>query len=561
MIAFEVTIVLLSGALLALSFSHRIKQPIEVILLLGSLLVSLLPLPRVRLDPEVVFEIFLPPILFAAAYFTPWKEFVRNLRPSLLLAIGLVLMTSFGIAYGVSFLIPGIPWPLAFLLGAILAPPDASAAVALIRRFRLPRRLITVIEGESLINDATALTCYRLALAMLLSPESKVKYPVLQFLILAAGGLAVGMLVGYCALWLIRRLKNTDAEVLATLLTPFFCYGVAEHLHLSGVISTVGCGVLFGSVLPLSFSSQSRVASRTVWEIFLFAINSLVFTFIGLQLPLIVQKLEISRFFELCAYCFVLFGFLVVLRFAWVFPAAWIPRALSSKLRARDPMPSWQALSVISWTGMRGIVSLAGALAIPLTLSDGSPTPFRDEVIFLAYGTTLLTLLIPAFTIPKLLQLLKIPFVEENQKEESYARIKMIEAVIAHLEGGNLDGHHQEDSMKEILKSYKKLHVTLKPNLEERPFTELDLETDGRKAAILEILKVERNELARLRKVGELHDEVFHHLAQEIDFEELRFVASARGNLFLTATREGKLPPPRGSAPDGGSSVFQDYDA
>ena len=222
MIAFEITIVLLLGAVIALAFSHRIRQPTEVILLLGSLLISFLPLPKVRLDPNVVFSIFLPPILFAAAYFTPWKEFIKNLRPIVLLAFGLVLMTTVGIAHAAKYLIPELPWAQAYLLGAILAPPDASAAVALVRQFRLPRRLITVIEGESLINDATALTCYRFALAALATGGFELSAAAPQFALVSVGGALIGIGIGLVAVRLLRMLQHTDAEVLTTILTPFF---------------------------------------------------------------------------------------------------------------------------------------------------------------------------------------------------------------------------------------------------------------------------------------------------------------------------------------------------
>ncbi len=536
MIAFEVTIVLLLGALIGLSFSQKLKQPVEVTLLLGSLLISLLPLPRVRLDPHVVFSIFLPPILFAAAYFTPWKDFLKALRPIMLLAIGLVVFTTFGIAQAVKFLMPEFPWPQAFLLGAILAPPDASAAVALIRHFRLPRRLITIIEGESLINDATALTCYRFALAAVATSSFELSDSVSQFFVLVAGGAVVGCLVGAGALWLIRRLKNSEAEVLATILAPFFCYAIAEHLHLSGVISTVACGVIFGSVLPGLFTSQSRLAANSTWQIFLFSINSLVFTFIGLQLPLVVESISTAHFLELCCYCIVLYLFLVAIRFLWVFPAAHIPRMLSAGIREREKKPTWQTLTVLSWTGMRGIVSLAAALAIPVTLENGTPFPFRNETIFLAYGVTLLSLLIPSFTLPRMLKYLNIPVVDERLQAESRARIALIDAVIMHLEESAGNGH-QRDSVNLVIKNYRRLKRTLAPNLEPNPYTEVDLDGEDLKALILEILRVERAELGKLRKLGELPDEIFHYLSQELDFEELRFLASARGRLLLSAAK------------------------
>lgn len=534
MVAFEITIVLLLGAVIALAFSHRIRQPTEVILLLGSLFISFLPLPRVRLDPNVVFSIFLPPILFAAAYFTPWKEFLKNLRPIVLLAFGLVLLTTAGIAHAVHYLIPEMPWPQAYLLGAILAPPDASAAVALVRQFRLPRRLITVIEGESLINDATALTCYRFALGALATGGFELSEAAPEFFLVAVGGAVVGLAIGFIAVRLLRILQHTDAEVLTTLLTPFFCYLIAEHLHLSGVLSTVACGILFGSILPNTSTSHARIAAKTTWDIFLFAINALVFTFIGLQLPLVVENISTAHLCQLTMYAGILFLILVALRFIWVFPAAYIPRLLSPSLRERDPIPSWQALTVLSWTGMRGIVSLAGALAIPVAFGEVN-TAFRNETIFLAYTVTLLSLLIPSFTLPWLLKHLDIPFVDEKQRDESHARLKMIEAVIESLEQWPAEHGHPRERIQQFLENYRRLHGTLRPNLAETPYTELNPQNDTMKSFVVELLRVERNALLRLRKEGSIHDEVFHYLSQELDFEELRFQESARGNLLLSA--------------------------
>lgn len=530
--ALDVTLILLLGAVVGLAFSRRLRQPVEVVLLIGSLLISFLPAEHIRIDPDIIFSLFLPPVLFAAAYFTSWNDFVRNIRAISLLAVGLVVTTTLVIAATVRLFFPEMPWPCAFLLGAIVAPPDASAAVALIRQFRLPRKLITIIEGESLINDASALTCYRFALLALTSGTFELSGAMAGFGIVAVGGALVGIAIAFGALTFIRRLGNTNAETLTSILTAFFCYRVAEHLHLSGVMATVAAGIFFGRALPERISSHTRLAAKGVWDIFLFCLNALIFTIIGLQLPVVVGSFSWAEIFRLGSVSVVLYVFLVLVRFLWVFPAAAIPRYLSAKIRARDPMPSWQALTILGWAGMRGIVSLAAALALPFTLPDGQAMPYRNEIIFMAYAVTVLSLLVPTFTLSRLVEKLGIRGGDESQREESLARLKISDSVIHTLtQWQTTNDDDERRHVDGLLDGYKRHREMLKPTVLETPYSQIDLEVLRKRDRLLKLIEVERHELGQLRRSAVIHDEVYHHLAQELDLEELRLEATSRPNL------------------------------
>ncbi|MGZ3696334.1 MAG: Na+/H+ antiporter, partial [Bdellovibrionota bacterium] len=380
----EITICVLVFATLGVSLTRKSHIPLEVLLLVGSLLLSFIPnLPRLDIQPGIIFEVFLPPILFGAAYFTSWHDLKFNRRPIALLAIGLVLFTTLAVGFIIHLLIPGVSLTQAFLLGAIVSPPDASAATALVRNFSIPRRVIAVIEGESLVNDATALVCYRFALAAIATGKFSAGLAIANFVWVSLGGICVGFFIGYLAYAILQKLKDSRAETLWSLLTAFGAYLVSEHLGFSGVLATVCAGLYFGRILPSSSaaSAKTRIESRASWELVLFVINGLVFTLIGLQLPSVLRGLEGGLSWELVAYAAAAISVVILVRILWVFPAVYLPRYLSKSLAKRDPSPPWRAAALLSWVGMRGIVSLAAALAIPSALANGTPFPNRDLLV------------------------------------------------------------------------------------------------------------------------------------------------------------------------------------
>lgn len=512
----ETALILLTLATLMVAFQSRLKLPLELLMLLSSLLISFIPhLPRIAVVPDLVFMLFLPPILFAAAYFTSWRDFKANKRPIALLAIGLVLFTSVSVALVAKSLIPAMAWPVAFALGAMVSPPDASAASALTRKLGMPRRLVTVLEGESLVNDATALVVYRFAIAAALAGTFSLPFAVLKFFLVAGGGVMIGFAVGRAGLWLLLRLDDVKAQTVTSLITAFAAYIVGESLGVSGVISTVTAGLGFGRWLPMLVSPQTRIESKANWDLVLFIINGFVFTLIGFQLPEVMSHLESYSWKQLALYALAINATVILVRFLWVFPATYVPRWIFPWIARADPAPPWQVVTVLGWMGMRGIVSLAAVLALPETF------PHRHLLIFLTYSVILVTLIIPPLTLPALLRLLKLQGGNEHRREEALARYTATKAALEHLgvPNGGLSADGQVQALRE---RYERRLKTIEPNLSENAYSSINLEDQRLRRLLQNVIRQERKALQALRMQGTIHDEVFHALSYELDLEDLR---------------------------------------
>jgi Na+/H+ antiporter len=518
----EATLILLFLATVTAPWARRTGLPIEILLVVGSLVLSLLPgLPPLNLDPTVVFTLFLPPVLFAAAYFTSWRDLKRNRRPIFLLAFGLVLFTTTLVAVAARSLL-GMSWPTAFLLGAIVSPPDASAATSVIKKLGMPRRLVTIIEGESLVNDATALVTYRFALAAIVTGSFSFERATLQFVLIAAGGAAVGWAIAALGIFILQRLKNTTAETTLTLITAFAAYLVAERLEFSGVIATVVGGLYYGRKFPAVTSAQTHLDGEATWSTVLFIINGLVFTLIGLQMPAVMRGLGNYSWQQLALYGGTITVVVVAVRFIWMFPAAYLPRKLFPSIGRADPMPSLGALIALSWTGMRGIVSLAAALSIPLTLPSGEEFPFRNLLIFLTYVVILATLVIPATTLPTLMRWLGIKDDGENRREETIARLALFSAGLRELNSLKGTSSIPAELLESTTMRYQRRVETLKSNLEPAGFSPLFDDDRVQRQLLRKLLESERQELTNLRRTSAIHDEVFFRLSRELDIEETR---------------------------------------
>src|SRR6202048_3121732 len=335
------TIVLLLGLVAALVvFAQKIDMPYPVVLVLAGLALSFVPhLPQVKLNPDIVFYFFLPPLIYPAAFFTSWRDFRKNLRGILLLAIGLVLVTMVTIAWVAHSLIPSIPWAAAFALGAIVSPPDAVAAPAITRRVSVPRRIEVVLEGESLVNDATALVAFQFAVAALMTGTFSLGQAAGRFVIVAVGGIAFGLLIGYVVRWLHQHLDDPPVQMTISLLTPFAAYLPAERLHVSGILAVVTAGIYLGWHGPIVLSSRLRLQASAVWEMVVFLLNGFVFITIGLQLPGILRELRGESLTALIDDALLVSGTAVLVRIGWVFVATYLPRSLSKRVRERDPDP------------------------------------------------------------------------------------------------------------------------------------------------------------------------------------------------------------------------------
>jgi monovalent cation/hydrogen antiporter len=512
----ETSLILLLLATLMVAFQSRLKLPLELLMLLSSLLISVIPhLPRVAVVPELVFLLFLPPILFAAAYFTSWRDFKANVRPITLLATGLVLFTSVSVAALVKWLVPSFSWSVAIVLGAMVSPPDASAASALTRKLGLPRRLVTILEGESLVNDATALIIYRFAIAATLSGTFSLSASLMQFVWVAAGGVVVGFLIGRSGLWLLLKMEDVKAQTVLSLITAFGAYIVGESVGVSGVISTVTAGLSFGRWLPLLGSPQTRIEAKANWDLVLFIINGFIFTVIGLQLPVVMGNLGAYSWKQLALYATVINIGVIAVRFIWVFPATYVPRLIFPSICRKDPNPPWRVVVLLGWMGMRGIVSLAAVMALPATF------PHRPLLVFLTYSVILVTLILPPILLPVLLRVLKITGGHEHDREEALSRYATTKAVLDHL--GELNGKgHPVEQIDLVRARYERRLKTIEPNLGENAYSSVNLDDQRQRRLLQSVIAWERDALKTLRQTGKIHDELFHSLSYELDLEDLR---------------------------------------
>jgi CPA1 family monovalent cation:H+ antiporter len=361
------TVTLLMAGAVGLAFAARwLRLPYAVALVLAGMALAVTPgVPALRLDPKLAMAFFLPPLLQASAFFTPLRAFARNLRPILMLALGLVGFTTVLVGWTTKQFFPELPWAVCFAFGALIAPPDAAAATAVMSAVAVPRRVVTILEGESLLNDASGLVLYNFAVAAVATGAFSAWGAASSFGFLAAGGLLIGWATGRLASFLSARLNDPVLEITVSFLAAFGSFAGAEVVHASGVLATVMCGLTVAWHAPEWMSPRTRVDAKAVWDFAVFVLNSLVFTLIGLELRGIIQQGDGAIEWRVVGHGLVLALVLIVSRFVWVFPMAYGYRFLLPHVRAKDPYPSWRAVTVVSWAGMRGVVSLAAALGIP----------------------------------------------------------------------------------------------------------------------------------------------------------------------------------------------------
>ena len=530
------TVILLLIAVLALAaFARKLVIPYPILLVIGGLVLGFIPgVPALRLDPDVVFLVFLPPILWSAAYFTSWRDFRSNLRPITLLAVGLVLATAAAVAVVAHIWLPGLGWAGAIALGAIVSPPDAVSATAVAKRLDLPRRAVTILEGESLVNDATALILYRAAVMAAVSGTFIFSDTVVDFFMAAGVGVVVGLLVGVVARWALKLMKDSFSEIAVTLLSPYIAWVLAEQAHASGVLACVAGGLYLRQHFSAAVAPTTRIQARAVWDFLVFVLNGFIFILIGLQLGALREAIPPGMFIPLMLSGALVSVTAIVVRLIWVPLAAWIPRLLSPSLRARDPMPALPSLFIIGWTGMRGIVSLAAALALPLTTAAGAPFPFRAEIILITFSVILATLVVQGLSLAPLIRALKLKEDGTLEREEMQAREHAATAALVRLdevanEGWPIPEHldqmrvHYGDRVQRYTKDGTAPECTAEAI---EIFRRLRHET----------LTAERLAVIGLRNNGVISDDVLHRLEHELDVEALqlgigeRRVSSGRDN-------------------------------
>ncbi|MCW2599124.1 MAG: Na+/H+ antiporter [Frankiales bacterium] len=532
---------LLLAAVTALSgAARRLGVPPPFVLVLAGVALGLVPgVPRVELDPDTVLVLVLPPLLYAAALSTAFADFRANLRPIGLLSVGLVLFTTASVGL-VAHLVAGLPWAAALALGAVVGPTDAVSATAVARRLALPRRILTILEGESLLNDATALVAYRIAVAAAIATGTTTAGDAAgNFLLSAAGGASIGFALGYVLAMLRRRLDDPLVENALSLLTPFAAYLPAEQLGASGVLSVVVTGLYLGRRAPSLLSSSTRLQGQALWSMVTFLLEGFVFLMIGLQLPTVLDGLGASSVVEVALAAVTVTAAVVVTRFVWVFLATYVPRWLSRSLRARDPSPPWQAPALISWAGMRGVVSLAAAFALPTQM------PGRDLILFLTFCVIIVTLLMQGLTLPWMVRRLDLDdagAAERTEKAVAVADHHVARVALTELERLT-DERSVPDSVHEELQRHleervRRAHAVLGgcPGEDEyddgaRPTDVTALDEAVTTVQLRgQLLDTERAELLRLYEARDIDDAVLRALQQQLDVEELSLAPKTRAS-------------------------------
>jgi Na+/H+ antiporter len=435
MVAFEHALVLLILTTGLSVVARWVPWPPPIIYVIGGVAAALVPaFPHVALEPGFFFLCFLPPLLFSDGWLMPLREFSKAKRPIILLAVGLVVFTTLAVGLTAHALIPGMPLAMAFALGAVVSPTDAVAVNAITERLKVPTRVTTVLNGESLMNDATGLVAFKFALIALAMGSFSLHVAVLQFILVAFGGLGIGFAIGYGVGRLRDLLLRTHGadpliETTLSLLTPYLAYLAAEPLNLSGILAVVAAGLYSGWRDPVRMDAPTRQATWTVWTIVLYWLNGLAFVLLGLQFPKLLGAVQ-GHYSpaQLLGLTAAVAGAAIVARITWFFPGAYLPFLLSRKVRMTEQRPPWQAVLVGGWAGLRGTVTLAAALSIPLALPSGAPVPCRDIVLFLAFGVIAVSLLLQGTTIAWLIRRLGLQADDTHQKEDQLARTTAVDA-------------------------------------------------------------------------------------------------------------------------------------
>ena len=504
--------------------ARRWNIPISIFLVLLGLGISFLPgMPRIELRPELVLTLLLPPLLYRAGVQMSWRGFKENLRPILLLAVGAVIFTAVAVA-GVSYYILGLPLAVGFVLGAVVSPPDAVAPMAIARRFALPKRVLTILEGEGLVNDATALILFSFAVgAVTMGRTFSLPVATGEFLVIVAAEILWGLVIGWGALVLRRWSNEPRVEMVFALLTPFAAFWVPESLGGSGVLATVVCGLYVSWNGPRFISPATRLQGFFVWDLVIYLIEGLVFLITGLQARVIADTLELSQWKSLALACALICILIIVVRFIWVFTVTYVTRLIPALAR-HDPLPPWQGIFIVAFTGIRGVVSLAAALSIPL-MADGAPFPHRGLLLLITFSVILVG---QGFTLPWVIRALGIAEhgrreADRDKKKEISARLASIDAALARL-----------DSLEGAVAAPETVSALRRRNEDRRAYFIAacqDLGTgdisNASAALQLQFLDAERASIADLYYRSEISDDARRRIERELDLEDSRIRHSA----------------------------------
>jgi monovalent cation/hydrogen antiporter len=528
---FQVFLILLAVLAGTALLARRTNIAPAILLMLVGIALAFVPgMPAVTLPPEIVLLLVLPPLIYSASVAMSWREFRYNLRSISLLAIGSVIFTACAVAVATHYLI-GLSWSVGFVLGAIVAPPDVVAPLAIARRLAIPRRVLVVLEGEGLANDATALILYRFAVAAIATATFSLPAAAGEFAAILVGEIAFGIAVGWTMLRARHHARDPQVEITLSLITPYLAYWIPEHLGGSGVIATVACGLYMSWNGPLLISAATRLQGIFFWDLVIYLTEGLLFLLTGFQLRYLYEKSKAFPLDEILAATALVVAVIVIARFAWVFPAIYAPRWLSRRLRARDPAPPWQWAFIISFVGVRGAVSLAAALALPLTLASGEAFPNRDLIQFVSFGVIFVTLVGLGLTLPRVVRWLGVAeagrseIVAEHGKEIA-ARREALDAALQELDAIT-DDRELSDEVVKLLRArheVRTIQLPAAPDCDEYDASALGIEVTR------ELIEIERKFIHVLLREGKITDETRRRIERDLDLEEASLANRAYGD-------------------------------
>jgi Na+/H+ antiporter len=517
---FQIFLILLAVLAGTALLARRVDVAPAILLLLAGIALAFVPgMPQLELPPELVLLLVLPPLIYSASVAMSWREFKFNLRPIFLLAVGCVIFSAIAVAAATHYVI-GLPWSIGFLLGAIVAPPDVVAPLAIARKLGLPRRIVVVLEGEGLANDATALILYRFAVAAIATGIFSLPKAAGEFATIIGGELLFGAAVGWLSLRIRQRARDPQIEITLSLITPYVAFWVPEHFGGSGVIATVACGLYISWNGPLLISSATRLQGIFFWDLVIYLIEGMLFLLTGFQMRSLFEK---SRAFPLHDILFAIAlvtAMIIIARFAWVFPATYLPR-LIKRVRLRDPSPPWRWVFVLAFTGVRGAVSLAAALALPFTLPNGEGFPYRDLILFVTFGVILITLVGLGLGLPPVVRWLGISQAGRHEhraelESEIAARREALAVALKSLDDIT-DDRELSDEVVKLLRARHETRINQLPD-------SLDPDADDVSAAGIdltrELIAAERKFIHVLLRDGRITDETRRRIERDLDLEE-----------------------------------------
>ena len=518
---FQIFLILLAVLAGTALLARRINVAPAILLLLAGIALAFVPgMPMVELPPEVVLLLVLPPLIYSAGVAMSWREFKADLQPIVLLAVGCVIFTAFAVAAATHYMI-GLPWTVGFLLGAIVAPPDVVAPLAIARKLGMPRRILVVLEGEGLANDATALILYRFTVAAITTGMFSLAKATGTFALIVVAEILFGVAVGWLSLHARHRARDPQVEITLSLITPYLAYWVPEHLGGSGILATVACGLYISWNGPLLISSATRLQGIFFWDLVIFLVEGLLFLLTGFQMRVLFEKSNEFPLDDIMLATALVAIIVVVARFAWVYPATYLPRLISKSIRKRDPAPNWRTVFVISFTGVRGTVSLAAALALPLALPSGEAFPGRDMILLVAFGVIFITLVGMGSGLPLLARWLDVTMDGRNEhraehEAEIAARREALNVALKSLDAIT-DDRELSDEVVKLLRARHEVRSNQLPDSLDPAAHDVTL---AGTALTRELIAEERKYIHVLLRDGKITDETRRRIERDLDLEE-----------------------------------------